>query len=69
MKSFFVASSLALTIYFSLTPLMGVYGILIGMLTSEIVLTMGMTFYIIKNHIWKPTNDLLDEQMQLTKGI
>jgi PST family polysaccharide transporter len=52
LKSFSISSIVALTLYLSLTPLIAIYGILIGMVISEILLTCLMLYSIQKNALW-----------------
>jgi PST family polysaccharide transporter len=53
LKSFLISTAIALMLYFSLTPFISIYGILIGMVISEITLTTTMLYNIKKNHLWK----------------
>ncbi|MDD2781654.1 flippase [Sulfuricurvum sp.] len=52
LKSFAISSLIAVTLYFTLTPLFAIYGILIGMITSEIALSVLMFYAIWKNSLW-----------------
>lgn len=52
LKSFAISSLIAITLYFTLTPQLAIYGILIGMITAEIALTSLMLYAIWKNSLW-----------------